>query len=96
VAEDQPLSPGRRPAVLAGGDLAIGAADSEHVAVHEELAVPRFRLIDVDDGGRPRLPGDDGERTHRAGQPMWCGVQPMGNRRLDEPEPAILRSWPSA
>jgi hypothetical protein len=57
VTEDQPLLSRRRPAILAGGDLAIGAADTERDAVDEQLAVPRFRLIDLDDGGRPRFQG---------------------------------------
>jgi len=35
VPQDQPLAPWRRPAVLAGGDLAVRAAHAESEAVYE-------------------------------------------------------------
>jgi hypothetical protein len=57
VTEDQPLLSRRRPAILAGRDLAIGAVDAERDAVHEQLAVPRFRLIDLDDAAEPAFRG---------------------------------------
>jgi hypothetical protein len=88
VTEDQPLLSGRCPAVFAGNDLAIRTADAERDAVDEQLSGPWLRLLDVDDGGRPLLQRDDGERTHRGGQPYklsahttWnCGGHALGSR----------------
>ena len=64
VAEDEPLGAGRRPAVVAVDDLAVGAADAERDPVHEQVAGPRLGLGHVDDGRRAGLERDHGERAH--------------------------------
>ena len=64
VAEDQPLLAGRRPAVVAGDDLAVGAADAERDPVDQQLVRARLGLGHVDDGGRTGLQRDDGQCAH--------------------------------
>jgi hypothetical protein len=69
VAEDEPLGAGRRPAVLAVHDLAVGAADAEGDAVDQQVARAGLRLRHVDDRRRAGLQRDDGECAHASGVP---------------------------
>src|SRR5579872_5480390 len=47
MTDDQTFFAGRRPAILAGDDLAVGAADAEPKRAHQDCAVGARRLWNV-------------------------------------------------
>ena len=47
VAEDQPFAAVRRLAVIAGDDLAIGAADAERQRIDQDRAFGLWRLVNL-------------------------------------------------
>jgi hypothetical protein len=56
VAEDQPLVAWRRPAVLAVGDFKVGTANSHRPRLNQQRPFLRWRLGNVVQAGRSRLP----------------------------------------
>jgi hypothetical protein len=74
VAEDQALTPGRRPAVLTGHDLAVGSAHAEREPIHQQVVRAGIGLVDIDYGGRPGVKRHHGECTHCGAEPTDCGA----------------------
>ena len=64
MAEDQPFLAGRRPAVVAGDDLAVRTADAERDSLDQQLVRARLGIGHVDHGGRTGLQRDDGQCAH--------------------------------
>ena len=64
VADDQTLLARRRPAIGAGDDLAVGAADAERQRAHQHRAVRRRRGGDIFDFCRIGGAGRNGEGAH--------------------------------
>ena len=64
MPEHEAVVPLGRPAVLAAGDLLVGAAHAQGDAVDLEVAGVGSGLGDVGDVERAALERDDGERAH--------------------------------
>ena len=78
VAEDQPLAPGRRPAVVAGDDLAVGAADADRQRLDQQRPAVRRGLgpfVELHGSGRA---GEDGNGLHDPSKNVSpsCGSAP--------------------
>ena len=63
VPQDQPRLAGRRGAVLAGNDLAVGAANTERHRAHEHAAIRHTRLGHILQAGRPGTSWNHGQCT---------------------------------
>ena len=65
MADDEALLAGRRPAVLAGDDLAVGSANAERQRAHQYGAIAAGRSVHLvkADGIGPT--GLDGKRAHK-------------------------------
>ena len=64
MAEHQTLAPGRRVAVIARDDLAVGAAHTERQRAHEDSAVIKRRLGDVVEPRGIGYAGQDRDGAH--------------------------------
>jgi len=64
VTEDQPLLAGRRPAIVASDDLAVGAADAKRQRADQHRTVAWRRLRDGLELNGIRKSRLDGKRTH--------------------------------
>jgi hypothetical protein len=69
VANDEPLVAGWGPAVVAGGDLLVGAAHPHGQPVDEQVTVARLRVGYVGDGQGVLLLGYHGQGAHQCSSP---------------------------
>nr|BFF25573.1 hypothetical protein GCM10025732_35380 [Glycomyces mayteni] len=70
VPDDEPVGPRWGPAVLAVGELPVGAAHAERDGVDEQLPFACHRLIHLPQLQRPLDAGLHGQRAHAAHLPF--------------------------